>query len=268
MRTQVHRVLQLLAVLAAPLAVADMGSPGGQLFTQRCATCHSVGEGDRVGPDLLGVLERRDGAWVSRFLQSPGALIDAGDPVATGLLKKFNGVRMPDQQLSDAERAGLFAFFRECSKKGGCKPSQASRMGTDATPEEVALGRRLFEGSEPLAQGGPACIGCHDVRGVGVAGGGTLGPNLTFAFAHLGDRRMTPALAKLDTPMMRGLYEKAPLTDGEQYALKAYLADVSRDGTKPRRDRDFFYLGAVGLLVALGFIGLVWGPRGKDPRPH
>ncbi|WP_164021253.1 c-type cytochrome [Pyxidicoccus trucidator] len=261
-------VIQLLAVLVAPAALAQGASHGAKLFTQRCASCHSVGEGDRVGPDLHGVLERRDEAWVTRFLQSPGAVIDAGDPVAAALLKQFNGVRMPDQALSEEERAGLYAFFRECTAKGkgSCKPSPTAKPGTDATPEEIARGRQLFEGTEALAQGGPACFGCHDVRGLGVAGGGTLGPNLTFSFARLGDRHMTPFLAKLDTPLMRELYAKAPLTEEEQYAVKAYLADVSRDGSRPRQDRDFFFLGVVGLLTALGFIGLVWGPRGKDPH--
>jgi cytochrome c2 len=272
-RRPAHRlvpVIQLLAVLVAPAALAQGAASGARLFTQRCASCHSVGEGDRVGPDLHGVLERRDEAWLTRFIQSPGALIDAGDPVATALLKQFNGIRMPDQALNDTERASLFAFFRDCAAKGrgACKPSPAAKPGTDATPEEVARGRRLFEGTEALAHGGPACLGCHDVRGIGVAGGGTLGPDLTFAFARRGDRGLSPLLAKLDTPLMRELYAKAPLTEEEQYAVKAYLADTSRDGSKPRRDRDFFFLGVVGLLAALGFIGLVWGPRGKDPHGH
>ncbi|NTX00818.1 c-type cytochrome [Myxococcus sp. CA040A] len=253
-------IIPLLAMLAAPSALAQASGQGAQLFIQRCATCHSVGEGDRIGPDLHGVLERRDEAWLTRFIKSPGALIDAGDPVAGELLAKFNGVRMPDQSLSDAERASLFAFFRECTQKGtgGCKPSPAEKMGTDATPEEIARGRRLFDGTEPLTHGGAACIGCHDVRGLGIAGGGTLGPNLTFAFARMGEKGMRPALAKLEGPMMGALYAKAPLVEEEQYVLKAYLADASRDGSRPRADRDFFYLGVVGLVAALGFIGVVF----------
>ncbi|WP_338864409.1 c-type cytochrome [Myxococcus stipitatus] len=254
-------IIPLLAVLGAPAAWAEgTARQGAQLFTQRCATCHSMGEGDRIGPDLHGVLDRREEAWVTRFIKSPGALIDAGDPVATELLSKFNGVRMADQALTDSERASLFAFFRDCTQKGkgGCKPSPAEKMGTDASPEEIARGRRLFEGSESLKNGGAACIGCHDVRGAGVAGGGTLGPNLTFAFARMGEKGMRPALAKLEGPMMGALYAKAPLDEEEQYAIKAYLADASRDGSRPRADRDFFYLGVVGLVAALGFIGLVF----------
>ncbi|MCP3057941.1 cytochrome c [Myxococcus sp. K38C18041901] len=254
-------IIPLLALLAAPAALAQSTArQGAQLFTQRCATCHSMGEGDRIGPDLHGVLERREEAWVTRFMKSPGALIDSGDPVATELLAKFNGVRMPDQALSDAERDSLFAFIRDCTQKGmgGCKPSPAEKMGTDATPEEVARGRRLFEGAEPLKNGGAACIGCHDVRGLGVAGGGTLGPNLTFAFARMGEKGMRPALAKLEGPMMGPLYAKAQLDEEEQYAIKAYLADVSRDGSRPRADRDFFYLGLVGMAAVLGFIGVMF----------
>jgi hypothetical protein len=213
-------------------------------------------------------MERRDEAWLTRFLKSPGAMIDGGDAVANEMLKKFNGIRMPDQQLSDDERTGLFAYFRECTRKGGCKPvAPGPKLASDATPDEVERGRKLFEGSERFAQGGAACLDCHNIRGVGMAGGGTLGRDLTFAFARLGDKGLNPALERMDYPLMRELYAKAPLSSEEQYALKAYLWQVSRDGTPPRRDRDFVYLGVVGMLVALGFIGLVWGGRKNGQHP-
>ncbi|WP_224242803.1 c-type cytochrome [Hyalangium gracile] len=252
-------------LLLAPPALAEGPSPAAALFTQRCRSCHTLGEGDKVGPELLGVMERREEAWLTRFLASPGAMIDSGDATAVSLLQKFNGVRMPDMQLSDEQRQQLFAYFRECTKKGGCKPSAAERMASDATPEEIDRGRRLFEGGEPLARGGAACIGCHDVRGLGVAGGGTLARDLTFSFARLGDRGMSPVLEKLEQGVMQGLYAQAPLTEQEQYELKAFLAHVSRDGTPPRADRDFFYLGVVGLLAALGFIGIVRGGHADAP---
>lgn len=260
--------LPVLAMLLAFRAGAEPASPAALLFTERCATCHTLGDGDRVGPDLTGVLERRDEAWLKRFIASPGAMMDAGDPVANELLQKFNGIRMPDQQLTEEELAGLFAYFRECTEKGGCKPASAGpKLASDATPDEVELGRRLFTGAERFSQQGPACLDCHNVRGEGIAGGGTFGRDLTFAFARMGDKGLNPALQDMDYPLMRELYAKAPLTPEEQYAVKAYLWSLSRDGTPPRQDRDFVYLGAVGLLVALGFIGLVWGGRSSGPRP-
>ncbi|WP_224364405.1 c-type cytochrome [Hyalangium versicolor] len=252
-------------LLSLPVGAAQP-SPAAVLFTRRCATCHTLGEGDKVGPDLVGVLERREEAWITRFLQSPGALIDGGDPVAGGLLQKFNGVRMPDQQLTDEQRQQLFAYFRECTKLGVCKTPLSAKLASDATDEEIDQGRRLFEGTERLANGGTACVGCHDARGLGPAGGGTLAKDLTFSFARLGDRGMAPVLASMDLPMMRELYVQAPLTDAEQYALKAFLAQLSRNGAKQRPDRDFFYLGVVGLFATLGFIGVVRGGR-KDVPP-
>lgn len=278
MRTQVqgggwHRarwltaVLPMMAVLLSTGAAAEGASPAGLLFTQRCSSCHSMGDGDKVGPDLKGVLDRREEAWVTRFLKSPGAMIDSGDAVASALLKKFNGIRMPDQQLTDEERTGLFAYFRECTKLGGCKPvSPGPKVASDATQDEVERGRRLFEGSEAFAKGGAPCIGCHNVRGLGIAGGGTMGRDLTFAFARMGDKKLNPALKDMDFPMMRELYTQAPLAQDEQYAVKAYLWSVSRDGTPPHQDKDFVYLGVVGMLVALGFIGIVWGGR-NGSRP-
>lgn len=257
-------VLSMLAVLLALPAVAQGAPEGAQLFSQRCASCHTVGQGDRVGPDLMGVLTRREESWVTQFLKSPGAMIDGGDPVANALLQKFNGIRMPDQQLSEEERKGLFAFLRACAEKGSCEPGATGpKLASDASPEEVERGQRLFTGQVALANGGPACIGCHNVRGIGVVGGGTLARDLTFVYARGGERKMTPALQSMDFPLMKDLYGKAPLTEAEQFELKAYLAHVSRDGTPPRKDRDFFYLGFVGLCIALGFIGIVLGGRGR-----
>jgi len=255
--------LPVLALLAATAARAQSGGEAAALFTTRCSSCHTIGEGTKVGPDLLGVTDRRDEAWLTKFLKSPGALIDGGDPVAKELFSKANGVRMPDQQLTDAERKALFGLFRECTQKGGCKPSAGPKLAGDATPEEIERGHRLFEGQDALANGGPACLGCHDVRGSGVVGGGTLGPNLTFEYARLGEKRLTPMLAETPTPLMKSLFGRAPLTGDEQYAIKAYLANASRDGTPPRKDRDFLYLGFVGLFVALGFIGIIRGGNGR-----
>lgn len=265
MRALAVAALPMLALLVSLPAAARGVAEGSQLFSQRCATCHSVGQGDRVGPDLMGVLKRREESWVTTFLESPGAAIDSGDPVANELVKKFNNIRMPDQQLTNDERKGLFAFFRDCAEKGSCQAAATGpKLASDATPEEIEHGRQLFEGRVALANGGPACIGCHNVRDIGVVGGGTLARDLTFSFARLGERKMTPALKQMGFPLMKDLYGKAPLTDAEQYDVKAYLAQVSRDGTPPRKDRDFFYLGFVGLGVALGFIGIVLGGRGRS----
>jgi protein SCO1/2 len=39
--------------------VFDGGQPGEVMFKKVCAGCHTIGHGDRAGPDLRGVAERR-----------------------------------------------------------------------------------------------------------------------------------------------------------------------------------------------------------------
>src|SRR5499433_3656295 len=45
--------------------------PGMTLFKKLCAPCHTIGVGDRVGPDLRGVVERRQRTWLARFITAP-----------------------------------------------------------------------------------------------------------------------------------------------------------------------------------------------------
>jgi mono/diheme cytochrome c family protein len=283
-----HPVPVLLAALVAAgvtrvARAADAAPPPGAiLFAERCSTCHNIGGGVKVGPDLLGVVKRRDKSWFRKFVRGPSAAIDGSDPVAAELYKKFQPIRMPDQPLTDAEVDGVWAYFTACTDKGGCLPvATGPRWGLDATDEEIARGRALFAGQRRLARGGAPCFACHAVRGdgaekgrgfgdeLGLMGGGTLGPNLTFAYARLGEKGVTPLLADLSTPVMRAVYAGAPLEADEQMALKGYLASLSRDGTRPRAEGDFFFLGLEGMGLVLGAFTLRArtrrGPADKEP---
>jgi len=257
-----------VASVASAAPTADPPSPAATLFTERCSTCHNVGGGVKVGPDLLGVTERRNKSWFARFVRGPGAAIDGGDPIAAALYKTFQPVRMPDQALTDAEVDGVWAYFAACTAKGGCQPVPTGpRWGTDASEQEIALGRDLFSGQHHLRRGGAPCFACHTVRdAMGFMGGGTLGPDLTFAYAHLGEKGMTPLLAAASSAMHRAVYAGAPLEEDEQMALKGYLAQLSRDGTSPRKERDFVLLGLEGMGILLGAFTLRAGVRRNGGR--
>lgn len=75
---------------------------GERLFlTAGCMTCHTLGKGRLIGPDLLGVARRRDRAWLRRWLSDPSALI-ATDKEARRLAREY-GSPMPDPGLTAAE---------------------------------------------------------------------------------------------------------------------------------------------------------------------
>ena len=85
---------------------------GKYLFATRCAACHTIGNGDKVGPDLLGVTNVRDRAWLSRIISEPDKLIEEKDPIATMLFKKYREIRMPRLGLAPEDVNTLIDFMK------------------------------------------------------------------------------------------------------------------------------------------------------------
>jgi protein SCO1/2 len=92
---------------AAPIKL----DPGQYVFSTHCAACHTVGHGDKIGPDLLGVTNVRDRTWLTRFIQEPDKVLAAHDPIATALFKKYKQVRMPNLRLTDGDTAEVLRFL-------------------------------------------------------------------------------------------------------------------------------------------------------------
>jgi len=105
---------QVRTVPTSPLANTGLqmsNQPGEALFRKLCAPCHTIGVGDRVGPDLRGVTQRRDHAWLSSFIQNPAQLQAQQDPVALALAAKFPAVHMPVLGLHEADAADLINYL-------------------------------------------------------------------------------------------------------------------------------------------------------------
>jgi len=85
--------------------------PGQALFKKICAPCHTIGVGDRVGPDLRDVTARRERAWLSAFIQNPAKLRALRDPAAMALAEKYPAVRMPVLGLGQQDAADLVSYL-------------------------------------------------------------------------------------------------------------------------------------------------------------
>jgi cytochrome oxidase Cu insertion factor (SCO1/SenC/PrrC family)/cytochrome c2 len=86
--------------------------PGQALFKKLCTPCHTIGVGDRVGPDLRGVTERRDRAWLESYIRNPDQVRARQDPIALALVAKFPGVYMPPLGLAEADANDLIAYLQ------------------------------------------------------------------------------------------------------------------------------------------------------------
>jgi len=74
-------------------------------FRQSCMSCHTVGGGRLVGPDLKNVEERKDRAWLVGFIMDPKGVLASGDPYALQLKDEAAGVVMPPIVGLTRERA-------------------------------------------------------------------------------------------------------------------------------------------------------------------
>lgn len=138
----------ILSALSAPGRAAEAPSEfqkSAALFQSKCAKCHTVGKGDRVGPDLKGVTVRRTPEWLAAFLRKPSAMLDT-DAEAKKLLEKFNGVRMEDMNLTEAQVAGLAGYLEEVSAGPGAAETETD-LAEDPPEAKVRLpdeGRRAW----------------------------------------------------------------------------------------------------------------------------
>jgi protein SCO1 len=92
-------------------AIPYVSQAGQALFVKACSSCHTIGQGDHVGPDLQGVTSRRDRAWLSQFLQAPNLMRAKKDPIAVALSAKFPGVLMPNLGLSETDVGDLLVYL-------------------------------------------------------------------------------------------------------------------------------------------------------------
>jgi mono/diheme cytochrome c family protein len=189
-------------------------------FTRKCSSCHTYGRGVLVGPDLKGVTDRHARPWLAAWISSSESLIRSGDPSAVALFNKFKQQRMPDQVLSEDERSLLLDYLAA----GGPETDalRRDRRADSATPQEIEAGRKLFLGQRDFTRGGASCLSCHRVADAARVGG-TLGPDLSRAYARYQEKALSDLLSRGCYPRTPHPSARARLTEGEAFALKAFL---------------------------------------------
>ena len=103
-------------------------APGQVLFVKACAACHTIGRGQRVGPDLKDVAVRRTRDWLTDYITAPAAMRASGDATALELSKQFSRIRMPTLGLSDDDATDVLKYIElEGARKNTAGGHQGKR---------------------------------------------------------------------------------------------------------------------------------------------
>ncbi len=89
----------------------ELATRGGELFTKKgCVACHKIGDGRLVGPDLMGVTERRSYEWIYAMVTAPDSMLQ-NDSTAKALFAEYF-TPMPDQKVQPDEGQALYEYLR------------------------------------------------------------------------------------------------------------------------------------------------------------
>lgn len=253
-------------LVGLPLAAQE----AGDFFRQNCAGCHTIGGGRLTGPDLKGVLARKDREWLARFVQNPQAMMDQGDPYALKLRQEARDIIMPNISGMDRARAESLLTLIEAESKLD-KSQFVGLQITDRpfTAADIDQGRRIFTGVQRLGNAGPPCISCHTARDLDGLSGGRLGPDLTRVFERLqGRQNLAAQLTAPATPTMSPVFKRHALKPEEILPLIAYLEDEARKGGEDASSAPltFFLIGLGGAALALILFDQVWKKRFRSVR--
>ena len=249
------RMFLLSASAALMFASYVYAQDAAGFFKQNCTNCHTIGGGRLTGPDLKDVGARKDRAWLAQFLQGPKAMIDSGDPYAQKLQQEARGVVMPNiAGMTAVQAQALLDLIAAESKLPRSQFAGLQISDRPLTAQDVARGKLIFLGEQPLSAAGPACFSCHTIRGLTLLGGGRLGPDLTRVYERLQGRKGLAAwLSAPASPTMAPVFKAHAMQSEEILSLIALFEDSAKKGGEAETTSllNFFLLGLGGMVLGL-----------------
>lgn len=122
-----HSIYIIIAVWGFLLSPA-IAQDGAKLFEDNCTTCHTLGT-KLVGPDLVGVTQRRDSVWMASFIGNSTAMIQGGDKDAKAIFEEFGKTEMTVFQgvMSEQEIGAVINYLKTA------QPAAKEGTPTDTT---------------------------------------------------------------------------------------------------------------------------------------
>lgn len=271
-RRRTTRTVVSLTTLAISLALtgSTAAAEAADFFRQNCMSCHTIGGGRLVGPDLKDVMQRKNREWLIKYIVDPQAMIDSGDPYVAKLVLEARGTVMPKVPGINRERAEALLMLIAAESKLEKSHFMGVQISMEPfTDQDVQAGRAYFIGLRRFKKGAPSCYSCHAVKGIGTLGGGRLGPDLTRIFERLEGRKNLAAwLSGPATSTMQPIFRQESLEPEEVRALVAFFEATARGGQEAgmRGPLGFLLLGLGGAIAGLVLMDAVWKNRFRAVR--
>jgi mono/diheme cytochrome c family protein len=136
-------VLPLIASVNNAVAEGVSADIGKELFTSKCTSCHSIGKGKLIGPDLYGVSERREESWLIKWIQNNQELIKSGDQDAIAIYEEYNKIAMTAfPELSDDDVRSILAYVVE--KENEAPAVVVNEVSAEGAAEEESTGSMVM----------------------------------------------------------------------------------------------------------------------------
>ena len=254
----------------------SIAQDGEAIFKQNCSACHMLGR-RLVGPDLVGVSERRNEEWLINFIKSSQSMINEGDPDAVAIFEEYNKTLMTDQtHLSDGDIKAILDYINPSTSPDESFAVESTKAPIEVerveySSEDIEAGMHLFSGKKAFINGGPSCLSCHNVNNKDLFVGGMLAKDLTNVYSRMGDAGVAGIVGAPPFPAMTVAYENSELDSSEIVQLTAFLQfadEVSADQEVKSATAIFVVGGGGGLIVLLMLIGFIWKARLKAGVKH
>ncbi|MDZ4666671.1 MAG: c-type cytochrome [bacterium] len=129
---QLSKITFVIAVLLSLTSslLAQSAEEGKSLYTANCAACHAINE-KVVGPALKDVHQRREAAWLVKWIKNSQAMVKSGDPIAVKLYADNNNALMTSfESLSDIQIKSIIAYIKAESEAPAAAPKTAGMSTT------------------------------------------------------------------------------------------------------------------------------------------
>lgn len=177
---------------------------GEASFRKACTYCHTIGNGDRVGPDLMGVGTAMSDTWIAAWTAYPKEMVAAG-AYSLERLALYPYV-MPDLGHTDLDVWNATTFILEQEQVGPIVETPP----IDLTPERFEASKNTYF---------DRCAGCHGLYRMGATG-----PNVGELRSQAIGTDGLGAILRYGTPAgMPNFGVSGLLTEEQITELSAYL---------------------------------------------